>query len=136
MKKAKLGISVSILGAAVYFLGLVNTVPLVILAGYILIVEEDSWLRKAAVKAVAIVLTAVIVVSLLGLLSYVFDFLNVIIGWVHLPVKLGYPLNLDDLIKTAVYFIRDALLIGCGISALSGGSVKTGRIDSFVDKNM
>jgi hypothetical protein len=60
----------------------------------------------------------------------------VIIGWVHLPVKLGYPLNLDDLIKTAVYFIRDALLIGCGISALSGGSVKTGRIDSFVDKNM
>ena len=52
MQKAKLGISVGLLGAAIYFTSLFSgyLVP-VILTGYVLLFEENDWLRKNAVKA-------------------------------------------------------------------------------------
>ena len=55
MQKTKLGISVGLLGAAIYFTSLFSgyLVP-VILTGYVLLFEENDWLRKNAVKAVAL----------------------------------------------------------------------------------
>ena len=136
MEKTKLGISVGIFGAAVYFMGIINYIPLVILAGYILLMEENKWLRKAAVKAVAIIMIAALVPALLGMLSYVFDFVNIIIGWVRIDFKFGYPLNINGLINTVVYFVRDGLLLACGYCALSLGTVKVGFIDKLIDKNI
>ena len=51
MQKTRLGISVGLLGAAIYFMGLFSGYLLaVLLAGYVLLFEENSWLRKNAVK--------------------------------------------------------------------------------------
>jgi hypothetical protein len=136
MQKTKLGISVGILGAAVFFSGLISYIPVIILAGYILLMEENEWLRKAAVKAVAISVAAALIPSLLGLLTYVFDFLNIILSWVRINLQLGYPLRLNELINNAVYFLRDGLMLICGFSALSLGTVKINFIDKIIDKHM
>ena len=39
--KTKLGISLGLLGAALYFMGLMGITPLVLLAGYVLLFEEN-----------------------------------------------------------------------------------------------
>ncbi len=45
MQKTKLGVSVALMGAALYFLGLFSGyVALIILAGYVLLMEENVWL--------------------------------------------------------------------------------------------
>ena len=49
--KTKLGISVGILAAATYLAALIGITPLLLVAGYILIVEENDFLKKTAVKA-------------------------------------------------------------------------------------
>lgn len=55
MQKTRLGISVGLLGAAIYFMGLFSGYLLaVLLAGYVLLFEENSWLRKNAVKAMSV----------------------------------------------------------------------------------
>lgn len=136
MQKAKCGISVGLLGAAIYFMGLVNTIPLILLAGYVLLVEQNEWLRKTAVKAVVLVLAAALVPAVLGLVGYVFDLVNAVFGWVHLNLHLGFPFDLDQIIKNVVWFVRDAMLLLCGFSALSQGSIKAGPIDKLVDKHL
>lgn len=53
--KTKLGISVGLLGTMVYFAALFGGyTPVILLAGYVLLFEENEWLKKAAIKAVAL----------------------------------------------------------------------------------
>ena len=50
MQKTRLGISVGMLGAAIYLTGLFSGyVVAVLMAGYVLLFEENSWLRRSAV---------------------------------------------------------------------------------------
>ena len=55
MEKTKLGISVSLMAAAVYLLGLLSGYTVtILLVGYILLKEEDMWLKKQSVGALAL----------------------------------------------------------------------------------
>ncbi len=68
VQKTKLGISVGLLGAAIYFMGLFSGYMVaVLLAGYVLLFEENEWLKKSAVKAIAVVLSDVWVTPLFSL---------------------------------------------------------------------
>ncbi len=53
--KTKLGISVGLLGAIVYMIGLFGGyVPLFLLAGYLLIIEKNEWLSFVAKKTICL----------------------------------------------------------------------------------
>lgn len=136
MQKTKLGISVGLMGAALYFSGLISTIVLFLLAGYVLLFEENEWLRKAAVKAAAIVVGFGLIFVLIGTLNNVFDFFNVFIGWTGTSFRLGYPLGLDELLKSACSFIENVLLLLLGFSALSMGSIKVNFFDRIINKHM
>lgn len=57
MQKTKLGISAGLLGAVLYFMGIFSGYLLVVLlAAYVLVYEENGWLKQSAVRAVAILL--------------------------------------------------------------------------------
>lgn len=56
MQKTKLGLSVGLVGAALYFLGLFSFIPAFLLAAYVLLMEENQWLKRAAVKMVAVLI--------------------------------------------------------------------------------
>ncbi|SDN56059.1 hypothetical protein [Acetanaerobacterium elongatum] len=50
MQKAKLGITVGLLGATIYLMALMGSIPLIIIAGYVLLFEENEWLKKRLLK--------------------------------------------------------------------------------------
>lgn len=52
---ALLGISVGLAAMMIYFSGLISSTILVLAAGYVLLKEEDRWLRAVAAKAILIV---------------------------------------------------------------------------------
>ena len=55
MQKTRLGISVGLLGAATYFAGLFSgLLAALLLAGYVLMFEENEWLRRSVVKAITL----------------------------------------------------------------------------------
>lgn len=136
MEKTRLGISVGLLGAALYFIGLFSLIPLVILAGYVLLFENDKWLKKCAVKSVTVYVAFGLILALSGLVGNTLDFLNVIIGWLPGDLHLGFWNDIDSLISNAINVLRDLALLLLGFSALSQGSVKIGTIDNIVDRNM
>lgn len=91
MQKTKIGISVGVMGAVMYFASLFGGyIPMLLLAGYIFLKEENIWLRKAAFKAVALMLVfsacgAVIssVNDILGIFNSLFDWsLEYLLNWI------------------------------------------------------
>ena len=57
MQKTKLGISVGLLGAIFFFAGFFGGYLVTILmAGYILLVEDNAWLERVTVKGVVLML--------------------------------------------------------------------------------
>lgn len=136
MQKTKLGISVGLLAAAVYFMAFFNSTVMALMVGYILLFESDEWLRKSAVKAVVIVLACAIVTSGVGALGNVFDALSSLLNGFGIIVRISFPFNLDTVISYLVSIIKVILLIALGFAAMSQGSVKIGFIDKIVDKEM
>ena len=94
MQKTRLGISVGLLGAAIYFMGLFSGYLLaVLLAGYVLLFEENSWLRKNAVKAMSVMAVFSLLITVLNsfptlsaLLMMLFQFLVVVSMWHSCPI--------------------------------------------------
>lgn len=136
MEKTKLGISVGLLGAALYFTGLINFFVLIILAGYVLIFEKNEWLRKSAVKAVTIVIAFSLVSILIGISNSILDILNIPLSWIRIPFRLSWPLNIDSIVLKALDIIEKVVLLLLGFKAFSQGSLNLGPIDNIIDKNV
>lgn len=135
MEKAKLGISIGLLGAAVYFMGLINTTGLIIIAGYILLVEANPWLRKCAVKALAILFIFALIPVALSFVTDILSFINSVINGFGGEASLRWPLGIDNWVNIAAGFIEKVLLVILGVTALSQGSVAVGPIDKMVDRH-
>lgn len=71
-----MGISVGLLAAGMYFLGMISVLALVVVAGYVLLKEDNAWLKRSAVKA------AVIPIAF-ALLGWVPSLLSSLIGIIH-----------------------------------------------------
>lgn len=136
MNKTKLGITIGLAGAAIYFLGLFNGVIAFLFAIYVLAFEENGWLKKQAVKMMALLLGFVILQVGLGCVDKVVTIINYILRWLPISLQVSAPLNLTSLLSTALYLLEDILLIVMGWSAWSFRSVNIRFLDNLVDKNV
>ncbi len=136
MQKTKLGISVGLLGAALYFMGLVNFLGLILLAGYVLLFESNEWLRRSAVKAVAIVLGFALISVAIGISNDVFAVLNGLLSWVRISFRISWPLQLDSIVLNVVDILEKLILLLLGFKAFTQGSMNVGPIDNVIDKNI
>lgn len=130
MQKTKLGISVALLGAALYFMGLINVIALVLLAGYVLLFEQNEWLRRCAVKSVALYVAFALLV---GVISTVIDPISSMLGmWAHF-YRLG---DYSSLIIDIIYVVRFVVFGLLGVRALTMGSFATKKIDDLLNQHM
>jgi hypothetical protein len=137
MEKTKLGISVGLMGALLYAIGLWGGYFLIIAAvAYVLIREESAWLKQTAVKALV--------------LTFVFPLLYLAIGVIPDLVGLvGDVMNLFDealdteILDEIVMLLRDIVNIAeyvvfvlMGILALGKKTVRLPLIDAAVKKHL
>ena len=135
MQKTKLGITVSLFGAALYFIGLINFLGLIILAAYVLLFEENEWLKRTAVKAVTIVVTFSLIRIVFVFSNDIFGFINNIIHWFDSSSSISWPLKLDSLVLNIVNALEKLVLFILGLKAFSQSSLSVGPIDKVVNKN-
>lgn len=128
--KTKLGISAGALGAVLYFTALFGGyVPLFIAVGYVLIKEENVFVRKTAFKSVVLLLTFSAVSTLLSSLNEILS----IIGNL-LDTFIEVPLNFDDILINIVSLVKTAVFVIFGIMAFKQEDKKNPPIDDAVDK--
>ena len=137
MEKTKLGISVGLVGAILYCLGLFGGALVTIAAvAYVLIFEENEWLKKAAVKVVVLMFFFPVVQYAVGLIPdlirIVFDVLNMF--KVYSNIEIVY--SIENLFYDLVVIVKYVVFAIFGVMALSQKSVKIPLLDNFLDKHM
>ncbi|MGN1480653.1 hypothetical protein [Porcipelethomonas sp.] len=115
MNKTKLGIPTGVMGAVIYFAALFGGyIPLFICAGYVLIKEENNWLRKNAFRAVFLMLLFsgmdMLVSSVNEILSI---FGNIFDTYIEIPI------NFDDILLSVITLTKTAVFVIFGVMALS-----------------
>ena len=137
MQKTKLGISVGLLGAAIYFTGLFSGyLVAVVLVGYVLMFEENEWLRKNAVKAVALMVFFSLLVVVINLIPNTINFINNIVAVFGGNFSIVILSRLVTAIVSGLDIIEKILFIGLGIKSLSQGTVALPIIDKLVNTYM
>lgn len=135
MEKTRLGISVGLLAAILYLLGLLNLLGLVVVAGYILFCESNEWLRKSAVKAVILYAVFALISIFFGIINDAFGILNTMIGWIF-SFRLGFPLQLDDIIQYVASILKTILFLALAAMALKQKTIPMGPIDKAIEKHL
>lgn len=137
MQKTKLGISVGLLGAAIYFTSLFSgyLVP-VILTGYVLLFEENNWLRKNAVKAVSLMVFFSLIFVVINLIPNAISFIDYIASMFGGNVYIAFISNLVNAVTSAIDIIEKVLFIGLGLKALNQGSISVPVADKLINKYM
>lgn len=137
MEKTKLGVSVTLLGAAVFFAALFGGYTAVILvAGYILLCEENSWLKKAAVKAVILLVTFSVLNYALGLIPDLFYWISDFLSLIKLNISFSVIYNVVGLLTSAISIVKIVAFLMLGLKALKGEDFAISSIDEMVGKHM
>lgn len=135
--KSKLGVSVGLLGAVLYFLGMMNNYTVLLLAvGYVLIAEENPWLKKTAVKVFGICLAATLLSTCIGFISDATGLVDAIFrmfgGYFHVEILS----RIENLLYTYLNVGKRVLLFILGIKALKQATIRIPVLDDFLDKAM
>lgn len=137
MEKTRLGISVGLLGAILCFAtGFGGITPAVIIAGYILLREDNAWLKTLAVRALTFLLIYNVGIVIVDLLPDVLNALATLVNgfggtFSYRPVS-GIFNTIIDIMGIA----KNLLFIALGIKALSNSTVKLPVSDGIVSKNL
>lgn len=135
MQKTKLGISAALLGAVVCFSGLFSGYLLVfLLTAYILLMEENVWLKKTAVKTVAVLMVFSLLSAVLGLLPDLISVISSIFNIFNGSFSIRILSSIISAARSILGFLETLLLLGLGFKALNQGTIKIPMIDKLVDK--
>ncbi len=137
MQRTKLGISAGLLGAAICFSGLFGGYLLTgILVGYVLLFEENIWLRKSAVKTFALMIGFSLMSAVIGLLPSAINMVNDIFMMFGGFFSIGFITNFIAAILTLLDMIKTILLVVMGARAVTQGTVAIPVIDNLINKHM
>jgi uncharacterized membrane protein len=137
MEKSKLGISVGLFAALLYFIGAAGSIlAIMIAAGYVLIAEENSALRKTAVKALILVIALWFISFIIGwVLSLFSTFMGFLPNWEFIFVLRRITNSIISIINTVVRLLVIFIPVGCAFRAYKGKDIKIGWIDKIIDGN-
>jgi hypothetical protein len=141
--KTKLGISAGIIGAAVCFLGLFDGyVAMLVIALYVLMIEENPWLRRTVVKAVAICLFFSLLVAFINFIPNVVEFIRELLNIFNKQIEgtlLSITLfmsKISNFAITVINIIKKIIMLMLGFAALNQGTVKFKSVDRLLSKHM
>ena len=132
MEKTKLGVSVAAFGAFIFMAaGVGGFVPAVLLAGYVLLMESNEWLRKTAVKALATLAVCNFIILLVGVVPDALGAFYTITN-----VRIAFLTDLFNGIVRILGILKDLAFLGLAFKALNQGTIKIPVVDGFVEKYM
>ena len=130
--RTRLGITVGMLGAAIYVPALISPVVLGLLAIYVLFLEENHWLKASAIKAVICYLGFFVVFQVIDGINYFLSIINRMMSMVHWYPDLSFPGSITD----ALSICRIVFFLVVAFGALKMRDLRMDRIDEFVETHM
>ena len=143
MNKTKLGLSTNLVAAFVFALALVFTfvntgmvigLALLVTVAYVLVKEDDMWLKSCVIKAVAVMIAFMFVTFAFSFVYDIMDFLNFFFQFAKF--RLYDKFGIMAFIQNIVYVFEKLFLLLLAIKALKGQTVKIPVVDKMVAKHI
>lgn len=135
MQKTRLGISVGLLGAAICLSGLFSGyIITILLAGYVLLFEENAWLKKTGIKVVALMFSFSILHAIVGLLPSGIGLIDSILNIFNESFSIIIISKIVNLIKNALSLMETVVFILLGVKAFNQGTIRVPVVDNLVNK--
>ena len=135
MEKTKFGVAVPFVAAALALMGLASGYVIAgILVGYILLKEENVWLKKTAVKIFA---TMLAFTALTYLVSFWPDTVGLFKSLMNLCKVYMDTMVFDQvfsLLSRVVYWAKDVVMLILAYIALTQKEIKLPVVDTWVEK--
>lgn len=137
MQKTKLGISVGMLGSAIYLAGLFSGYMVAILiAGYALLFEENRWLKRSAVKAVSLMVFFSFITVLINLIPDAMNCISYVASMFGGNFHVGFISNLVSAVTSVIDVIQKVLFLALGVKVLNQGTIVVPVVDKLINKYM
>lgn len=138
MKSTKLGVSVGLIGAIIYFSSAFGGgyIIALLLCGYVLLAEDNPWLRKTSVKAVLLLVLFSLVSVILGFIPEIWGVVsNILIAFKTYPSS-SFISGFNSAINGVISIAKSVLFIILGLKAFNQSTIKLPIIDTLIDKYM
>lgn len=137
MQKTKLGIPAGLLAAGIYFTGLFGGyLVAVLLTAYVLLVEDDEWLRRSSVKAVILMAVLSLTTTVLGFFPDVLEVISSLLSVFHVIFTYHTFSTIINVFIQVIDILKYVLFIILGIKALGARSVAIPVVDRLIYKYM
>lgn len=137
MEKTKIGLSVGLLGAIICFAGLYGGyVATLFLVGYVLLFETNEWLRKSAVRVVALMFTFSVILTFVNLLPNIISIVNYLAAMFGGSVYIAFISNFINAVVSVINLVEKFVFIGIGVMSLGQKNITIPGIDHLIDKHM
>lgn len=137
MEKTKLGISVALAAAALYFLGLFGGYIITgIAVGYVLLREENLELKKESVRVLLLMFAFSLLSTALGLIPSVFSIISNLLEVIDVHYYFTFFHHVFDVFISLVSLLKTVVFLLLGLSAVFRKGVKLPVIDPIIEKYM
>ena len=136
MEKTKLGISIEMLGAILYVsVALFGYFGLLIVGGYVLLVEKQEFLKKCVVKAVVLMFGFTLLSTVISIIPKILYFgmeTDTFFDGFYLYFNGTY--QVIAMILVILNFVRMALFVWLGVKAWKKQNGTIPIVDKFIEK--
>ncbi len=137
MQKTKLGIPIFLMGAFAWLLGYYVGYPAILLfVGYVLIAEENPWLRRQCCRVLAVMMCFTLLSTALNLLPNVESTLATVWSLFDKPLYWEWLHKIVNLISELIYWVKFVIFLGFALVSLKGKIIRLPLIDPFLEKHL
>lgn len=137
MPKTKLGVTVGLMAAAIYFLAISGGyIPMLLIGGYVVLVENDAWLKRVVIKALALMLSFSVLMVVIGLIPDALSWVSSLASVFNGLFTYGKVSSIINVINGLIDIARTVLFLVLGWNALKMKDVSIGFIDNLINRNL
>lgn len=137
MEKTKLGISVGLMGALLYALGLFGGYFLTVAAVvYVLWREESVWLKQTAVKALALTFLFPVISLAIGVIPDLVGLVQSVMNLFNEFFSMEVVLEIEAILRNILNILEYVVFILLGVMALGKKTIRVPLVDSLVEKHL
>ena len=137
MQKTKLGLSIGFIGAilccAGMFMGYTATL---LLAGYVILMEEDVWLKAIAVKVVSIMTVFSLIIAALSIIPDAIGLLNYFVALFGGSFSVLILTNLTYLLQQIASLAETVVFLVLALKALKLDTISVPVVDNLIIQHM
>ena len=137
MKKSRLDISVGLLGVGIICAALFGGyLVTIILTGYVLLFEENIWLKKTALKATILMIVFSIIGAIIELIPGAIVFINDFLKIFDSGISATLIQNIADMLRSGLSLINTIVFLVFGFNALTQGTIHVPFVDNLINKHI